>query len=313
MKPFRPIKLKKSYAIDFSPDDELFATLGRSNCWVWDIAKRKKISRSPSLFHPSTLKFSPSGNLLAVKNTSGWIFILDPKDCNILKDYHNYHDGEGSNILFSPCGSYLVDGSWSGHINVREVDTGKIVWSTIFENEIIAAVHQTMDGRRWVFEHHPIGDSTGIPPASTYFTLWKWPLDKNDYEKINLHVSLSKGSAITGDGEYLAVVHGRLSGKLDIIKVDSGNQIRSWPVEIGGIGGHLAWSNDGRFLGSVQTEKIVFYDGATYSKICEFQIPFLDFITFSPNSKYLGLGSWSDGMILSQENIWENARQRHGK
>ena len=133
----RPLKIKGCDVVTFSPDGRRLACFARY-VFVWDLVKRIKTLKSHPLSCPASVCFSPSGHQLAVKSTSGQIVIIDPEDGIILCDFRNFQDGEGSNIRSSPCGDFLIDGSWNGRLSVRRVDSGKIEFVQEFPGEMIS-------------------------------------------------------------------------------------------------------------------------------------------------------------------------------
>ena len=71
-----PWKIGTSYAVAFSGDGRLLATLGR-DVSLWDLALRSKVVRAHPFSHPSDAAFSPDQRHLAVRSTSGQIAIVD--------------------------------------------------------------------------------------------------------------------------------------------------------------------------------------------------------------------------------------------
>lgn len=66
----------RSYQVCFSPQGDRLATLA-VHVDLWDVGERKRVARSHPFKHPSRFDFSPDGEKLAVKSTSGEIVILD--------------------------------------------------------------------------------------------------------------------------------------------------------------------------------------------------------------------------------------------
>src|SRR5262245_37551238 len=110
---------------------------------------------------------------MAVKSTSGQIVVLDAQCGQTVVDFENAEDGEGSNLRYSPCGSYIVDGTWSGLLSVRRASSGSREFVQDFR-DIIRSVHGLDDGKHWVIAHGAKATSDDQPPLN-YFSVWRWP------------------------------------------------------------------------------------------------------------------------------------------
>src|SRR5262245_55341837 len=161
-----PWKIGTSYTVAFSRDGGLLATLGR-DVFVWDVALKSKLVRSHPFAHPSDAAFSPDQRHLAVKSTSGQIVIIDAQSGQIAVDFKNTADGEGSNLQYSSCGEYIVDGSWSGRLAVRRAGSGAHEFVQEFGGNSIRSVHGSRDGRRWIIAHGCKAISDDRPPHRT--------------------------------------------------------------------------------------------------------------------------------------------------
>ena len=100
--------------------------------------------------HPSHADFSPAGDLLAVKDTSGEIVVLAADSLEVLAQHDGRPWGEGAEVIFSPCGAYLVDGSWNGDLVVREAISGHVVWHE--RGNGLGRVTCTPDRMTWVHD-----------------------------------------------------------------------------------------------------------------------------------------------------------------
>ena len=105
-----PLKIGTSHAVAFSKDGELLATLGR-DVWIWNLPSRSKTVRAHPFSNPSSAVFSLDQRNIAVKSTSGRIVIVEVQSGRTRVDFNNDGDGEGSNLLYSPCGEFIVDGT----------------------------------------------------------------------------------------------------------------------------------------------------------------------------------------------------------
>ena len=89
----KPLKIGRAYAVAISPDETRVAALARF-VFVWDLHSGKKSFRSHPFAHPSDASFSPNGEYLAVKNTSGRIVVVAAHDGHTAADFKNDSDGE---------------------------------------------------------------------------------------------------------------------------------------------------------------------------------------------------------------------------
>jgi hypothetical protein len=297
MKQPRGLKIGRSYSVAFSPDGSRLATLGR-DVVLWDLPGRKKTWRSHPFSHPSHFAFSPDGSLLAVKNTAGHIVILDAATGETVRDFRNEEDGEGSRIEFSPCGRYLIDGSWGGVFSVREVESGQLEFRQGFPNEMLTWL-QCIHGRQsWVVSHPPRATSHMAPPAPDYFSLWPWPFSRSRFITVPRRFPFLRAAAAVEEGSYLAAVHGAPPTNLEVIWLGDGVTTASTGIDAGGSGLALRWSCAGTILGSLQASGAVFYKGSGLTWAGEVTLPFPSDIAFSPQDEWVALGSWSAGLLL---------------
>ncbi len=226
----------------------------------------------------------------------GRIVALDTTSGRIAIDFANKKDGEGANLHFSPCGSYVVDASWDGDVFIRDVNSGKVVYSkSFFPHQLIGAIHRTRNGKLWVIKHGPKLTEGAELLEPEFFSVWTWPFDMCNYRVIDRHFSFPMSSALSDDGELLAVVHGVPPRHLDIIRIADGSLVSS--IQLGnrcwGLG--LAWSPDARILASVQEGKVAFYSAPDYELFSEISIPRPSSVAFSPDGTRIALGSGLQG------------------
>lgn len=293
----KTLKIGKSFSVAFSPDSQTLATLGRY-IFIWDMQSRTKRIRAHPFAHPSWLSFSPSGEHLAVKSTSGQIVLLSVHDGAVIHDFCNSNDGEGSNLRFSACGAFIVDASWFGRIFVRNAASGKIEFTADFPGEMITSVHSDSKGKTWVFEHHPLATSDHLPPAACYFSIWRWPFGLGGYKVLPTRMPFVTDSALAPDATRLAVVHGAPPLELVVFNLIDGVRLASCSVICGGTGSAMAWSPESALLGSIQDGKAVLYRTRTLEKHLEFTLPYPSDIEFSPDGDCVAIGSWQSGLVL---------------
>jgi len=293
-----PIKLQKSYELEFSPTGSFVITLSR-DVVLWDVAARGKRFRVHPISHPSHCAIDPSGSEIAIKNTAGRIVLIDSEHGRLQRDIDQGMLGEGSNILYSHCGQFLVDGSWNGHVTVRSTVTGSIEFQQEFPNELIRKVAYSPAQDRWWVLHSPKATSTDKPSASDYFSVWSWPLVKPD-ETIFLNGSAIKTAAISPDGLMLAVV---TYSDLSIFRLSDKSLISSTPFVYGGTGFVAVWSPDGLELATVQRGSVDFYSVPGLHKRARVTLEYASDVKYSPDGMLVALGSWNSGQLLEHRTI----------
>lgn len=300
MRAATPLKLRTSYSVAFSRDGTRLSTLAR-DVWAWDLSRRKKIFRAHPFPHPSRADFSPSGDRLAVKSTSGRIAILSGETGELVSDFRNCADGEGTQVLYSRCGQYLIDGTWRGLLSVRRADSGAREFGMDFPDETIGAVHRCVDGERWIVVHGRTPATDHEPPPPGYFSLWQWPFRRGDYKSIEHSIPFVGDSSLAPDGQFIAVVHGAPPNSLSVIDLTSGACVGSVETLAGGSGGALAWSPDGRQIASVQDGVVCLYTFPGLAPVREVFLEYPSDIVFSPKGSSLAIGSWTMGWLLPTE------------
>ena len=294
----RPIPLKRSVQVRFSRNGELCASISR-DVKVLHVAARKEVFTTRPMAHPSNLDFSPDGRLLAVKSTSGRVVMLDSSSGATVTDFENDRDGEGSNILFSACGEFVVDGTWGGVLRVRRQSTGAVIFERDFPNTMIETVCSDQMGETWLTSHAPKITTNGLPAAPAYFLRWSWPFDQAEPVTLRLSASFLRSSAISPDGKFLSIVSGVPAATLQIYSLVNQDVVHAQEVVMGGTGSAVRWSRCSRYLGFVQKGRLSVLELASLRMVRDYAIEFPSAIEFSPDGAVVALGSWSAGRIVS--------------
>jgi WD40 repeat protein len=288
------LQLRTSYSVAFSPDSRLLAAVGR-DVVLWNLESRKKAVRAHPLAHPSSACFSPCSDQLAVKNTSGQIAIISTRDGALIHNFRNSADGEGSNIQYSACGEFIVDGSWEGRVFVRRAVSGKVEFSMDFSGEMIRGIRRDARGETWVLAHRPKATSSSHGPD--YFSIWRWPFSRQDFTCFATRVRSEGASALAPDATRLAVVYGWPT-ELAVFDMADGARCASGSIECsGGCGFALAWSPSTEFLGAIGNGNATIFHAKTLEPWRTVALPYPD-VAFSPDGRSVAIGSWEAGIVL---------------
>jgi dipeptidyl aminopeptidase/acylaminoacyl peptidase len=140
-----------SYETVCTADGRMFVCVGR-RVNGFDVENCQRILSVRPFPHASHSDFSPDNKKLAVKYTNGRIVILDLATGDVMRDYTNQKEGEGSEAFFSPDGQELVDGSWNGLISIRKL-SGPGVSTKQFPGEMIDRISHDSHKRSWLIQH----------------------------------------------------------------------------------------------------------------------------------------------------------------
>ncbi len=299
--PIRPLKLKSSYSVGYSPSGENVFTLSR-DISLWDIASRKKSWRTHPFPHPSYATFSPNGDLIGVKSSSGQIVILATKTGQTIQDFKNAQEGEGSNLLFSTCGRFIVDGSWEGFLTVRDAFSGIVRYRKENKGVMVSRVHAARDASLWVVQYSPRATTHDRSPLGDYFTVQAASVPDGASTPLGIRLPFITASAVSNDGSRLAVLFGASPKTLQVYELPSEKLLWQDCVTIGGSGWALCWSGAAAYLASVQKDCVVHYSGETGKRLMEFPLQFPSDVDYSPDGQTIALGSWQSGEIVPLSN-----------
>lgn len=294
--PSKPLILGVSYALVFSGGGRL-AVLSRKVA-MWDVGARIQVWEVGPVAHPASAAFSPDNGLLAVKNASGAMVILDAATGKTMGDLANADEGEGSGPEFSADGQSIVDGSWAGWLRVRSVGSGAIEFAHEYPGEMITAVHPIQYRARWLVVHSIKTSLTAAAGTAAYCSVWEWPFRDRPLFETSLGASFVTSSAVSPDGAFLALIQGSSAVALSVIRVKGGANIASTKVNIGGSTAALRWSPDGTRLASVQAERVVEYNWPGLAVVNALDLPNPACVAYAPDGGALAMGSWTSGRVV---------------
>jgi len=296
MKPPR-LKWPAAYDLSCSTDDRLLACLGR-NVVVIDLVDRRRVFTSHPLSHPSSVGFSPDGERLVVKGTSGRIVVLDCRSGELLHDYKNQKEGEGSRACFTADGEGIVDGSWNGVLTHRGVGNGAVLERESFPGEMITRVTHTRDRSVWLVEHSPIVRPGENMPAPGYLSVRRWPFSPEGTRKIEFDKHI-QSATLSPDGSRFCFLQKWDDRQVHIARVSDG-QIVASSSPLGGrrTGGELAWSHDGHHVAAALGENFLIFRATDLTLVETVPTDYPSSVAFLPGDKEVALGSWSRTTVL---------------
>ena len=293
----KPLNLGCAYGVRFSPDGTRLAVLGH-DLILWDVAARQKLWRGKPVPHCSAMAFSPDGSRLAVKSTTGLMAVVDAATGDVIVNFRNKKDGEGSGPAWSPCGQYVADGGWNGRLHVREAATGEVVFAQEHPGEMLRGAYAIDGGQRLLVLHGVKSVAEGQAQPPDYVTVWDWPLQAGAGRTVLWLPGLSSVAASL-DGQHLAALH-RLDGgeQLSVFALADGKLLASTPVEQGGGIASMQWLPDGQRLARVGKGKLQFYGWPGLALQQELAFTYPCAMAFLPGTQLAAIGSWEKGALM---------------
>ena len=303
----KPLNLGCAYGVRFSPDGTRLAVLGH-DLILWDVAARQKLWRGKPVPHCSAMAFSPDGSRLAVKSTTGVMAVVDAATGDVIVNFRNKKDGEGSGPAWSPCGHHIADGGWNGRLQVRVAATGEVVFAQDHPGEMLRNVTAIDAGQRLLVLHGVKSVEEGQAQPPDYVTVWDWPLQAGAGRTVLSLPGLSSIAASL-DGQHLAALH-RFDGgeQLSVFALADGKLLSSTPVEQGGGIASMQWLPDGQRLARVGKGKLQFYGWPGLGLQQELAFTYPCAMAFLPGTQLAAIGSWEKGALM-ELNLNEAALQ----
>jgi hypothetical protein len=294
----RALKLPSSYTVCISPKERFVAALGR-NVALADIKARRRLSSWHLLSHPADAAFSPDESLLAVKSTWGEMVVVETNGGAEVSRHRPKQQDEGSPLHFSPCGRFLVDGSWSGEIRVRRVEDLAVVDAFVFEGEMITCVSASADAKGWLVAHKPTYSVDDPQDRKPYLTLWEWPLHTPKC-KFTRGTEGLDDAALSPAGDCIAVRgYSRDSDARELRLLSlGGDVIASSAVTSGGTGSNTRWSSDSRFVGTVGDGQFHVFSAPNLDPVVSIDAQYASDLAFINGGTEVFLGTWNEGRII---------------
>jgi len=295
--PSRPdAKLGKSYEVHFVPHSDLLV------CLALKIKLRRRLGRehvvdARPFSHPSHCVIAPDATLLAVKNTSGAIALLELP--TLQRRWVRPPAKEGCQLLFSPCGAYLITGSWAGELTRLETASGTAQVLDHAAGSMVQWLSQSQDRLRYAYVRQPIAVDRISPPGNSIVALRSWPFDSQPEQPLAGPWRFVQAAEISPDARRLAVLHRRKGADLrvDIVDLSSERVLSSVPVTSGGTNFSLAWSPDGQHLACIRNGGVTLFEAPSLRVASEVSCAYACHVSFSRDGQFLAIGAWAQGTV----------------
>jgi WD40 repeat protein len=277
-------RIGASFRAAFSGDGARLATVGK-RVTVWDVAARTRVGSVHPFPHEASIDVSPNGERLVVKNTLGDVVVLDVESLSEELRLSGVAYGEGSPVRFSPCGEFVIDGSWNGDLLVRDAASGEVVLHE--SGGSITSIACSADRSHWLYTRAGAGCVTR-----------RWPfMEFEPMVYANGDFLLGPHAlAISGDGQRIVTARWQL---IEAWQID-GNRLEllgEHSVATSGTGDAVAWSPAGTSIA---------YAGAGQALVltpelhvvwrADFRYP--SDVAYSPDGDLLAIGDWSSGAVI---------------
>jgi WD40 repeat protein len=222
--------------------------------------------------------------------------VIDSEDGTLIRPLTAGRPGEGTNIAYSPCGEFLIDGTWAGLLAVRAVATGKIVFQTGFPGEMICQIVPNADKDTWFILHKPIAISRDVSGAPAYVSIWNWPFTAPAGFLTSPLADLWTLS-LSPDGRRICM---RGSQEIAIVDIAQKQPVAARSLIGGGTGFQTCWSPDAKELAIVTDGQVSFHDAGELEVRRTVAIPFASDVAYSSDGRFVALGSWQNGMLIDR-------------
>jgi len=292
--PFKPLAIGRSYQVRFTPDGQSLAVVG-DKLTLWNLQAGKRVGAYRPFAHPSDLDVAPSGALGVVKNTGGRLATFPLSDPAAFVQLPVKDAVEGCEVLFSPCGLYVVDGSWDGRLSVHEIATGRCVFMEEFDDCMLERLACDAARELFVYYRQPLSEEDAEGVVAGSLVLRRWPFDKHGETCLPGRWRRVDAVAPSPDGRRLAILH---EARLSVVALDGGEPVVSCALGETAAGIGLAWSPDGAIVACTERRQASFFDAATLARRARHVVAHASDVAFSPDGRLAAVGSWEKGVVL---------------
>jgi hypothetical protein len=301
----RWIELKTAFELAFSPGSDRVAAIGKRDVTALELKTGAVIFSVHPIANPSHIDWSPDGETLVVKGTSGRTIILDAGTGDLLQDFRNAKEGEGDRALFAADGAYIVSVSWGGLFSVRERKTAKLVYEQQYEEAQLTSLCTTGSRRDFFYtvSRAPRANEDWNPSA---IAEQRWPRPRAKARELPKGWIGMEQLQPSPSGRFLAVVAGGVPKQLEVYDRKARQTLATAKWD-GSPGCALAWSADETMLITNGEDCFYTYGVPKLSQPLKVPLPFACFAAMSPNDRFVGLGSWKKSYVVETSALKEFA------
>jgi WD40 repeat protein len=299
------LRIGPSYELRFDPESRRAISFG-SNISVWDLKTGKRTARAHPLKHPSHVHWSPNGDSLSVKSTSGELILVSAETLQITARLQTKRAGEGSEAVFSPSGDRLLDGTWEGMLATYEVASQSRQLEHSFPNAMITSIEPSWSSALAAVVVHQKSSTGRSPEPQHSICIAEWSRSGLAMRTIGTKFHDVKATAFDRSERRLAIMRrdgSNTDACIDIVDVMNGQTIASRACVLSPNGSSLGWSPDGDVIGIVEKDGFRFYDVPDLKEIVQLPMKYASHIEFSRDGKYIALGAWSGGEIRFADSV----------
>jgi len=284
-------------ALDFNPDGSRLASVAAEGAIIlWDVPSGARIA---TLLPPGRslggIAFNPDGLSLASILDDESMLLWDAftgeqlwkDDQNVTRSGRSIN--YGASIAFSPDGSRIACGAWSGDVPIRDAETGRVLRRSEGHGDPILCV---------AFNH----DGTRLAAGDSRDSAHLWDTETGRLLHTVDHPTTVRGIAFSPDGSAFATI--AFDGAVRLFDTGDGELRRSFRGHsMNGSG--LAFSPDGRRLVSAAEDYTVrVWDPNTGDEVGVLHAPtgaidlMVFALAFSPDGSRLAGGTWGGKIHL---------------
>jgi WD40 repeat protein len=297
-------KLPAGFCVAFSSDGTKLACSG-TRIHVLNPISLKRVSVFKPFANISAIDFSPSGEKIVAKNTSGRIAIIDSNSGEIVVSNSLNSTREGCRPRFLFDGGQVVVGDWDGNLSILSTESFNCLRVYPYAHEMISEISLNKNSTTMLVEHQPKAFGKKQIPDKSYVMIHQLPLDAVYGKRLDFKESIST-SRISNDGTKVAFVEEvigkksgetvKLGGKLKIADIKT-NAIISESNDVECYRS-LEWSTDDKQIFAATNDSFVLHESTSLLTLRRQPAEFPSSIAFHPNGDLVALGTWRTTSII---------------
>jgi hypothetical protein len=202
--------------------------------------------------------------------------------------------GEGTGAYFAPDGRAIVDGSWRGHLLVRDAFTGEVLWEELEVDEGVTPFVTTGDRALWAYVRVPREAGSGHDRVCVR----SWPFGEGEATVV-LEKEHVGALAVDDRGELLALTDWPSLEVWRLPKHPEGAasllHALDWPAS-SGTGEALDWHPGSDVLAYAGAGGAAVLT-ARLEPIWHIETMYPSDVRFAPDGSLLAVGDWSKGVV----------------